>query len=36
VLQEDELLGNNKLEIEYYYSGRLAENKEELNELLNK
>ena len=36
VLEENELLGNNKLEIEYYYSGRLAENKEELNELLNK
>jgi len=36
VLEENDLLGNNKLEIEYYYSGRLAENKEELNELLNK
>ena len=36
VLEENELLGNNELEIEYYYSGRLAENKEELNELLNK
>lgn len=36
VLEENYLLGNNKLEIEYYYSGRLAENKEELNELLNK
>ena len=34
VLEEKELLGDNKLEIEYYYSGRLAENKEELNELL--
>ena len=36
ILEQKELLGNNKLEIEYYYSGRLAENKEELNELLNK
>jgi len=36
VLEENDLLGNNKLEIEYYYSGRLAENKEKLNELLNK
>lgn len=36
VLKENNLLGNNKLEIEYYYSGRLAENKEELNSLLNK
>ena len=36
VLKENNLLGNNKLEIEYYYSGRLAENKEELDELLNK
>ena len=36
ILEEKNLLGNNKLEIEYYYSGRLAENKEELNELLNK
>lgn len=34
VLEEKDLLGNNKLEIEYYYSGRLAENKEELNDLL--
>jgi len=29
-------MGNNQLEIEYYYSGRLAENKEELDKLLNK
>lgn len=36
VLEEQELLGNNKLKIEYYYSGRLANNKEELNELLKK
>ena len=36
ILEENNLLGNNKLEIEYYYSGRLAENKEEINELLNR
>ena len=36
VLEENNLLGNNQLEIEYYYSGRLAENKKELNELLKK
>lgn len=36
ILEENNLLGNNELEIEYYYSGRLAQNKEELNELLNK
>ena len=36
VLEENDILGNNQLEIEYYYSGRLAENKEELEELLNK
>ena len=35
-LEKNNLLGNNELEIEYYYSGRLAQNKEELNELLNK
>ena len=34
VLQEKELLGDNNLEIEYYYSGRKAENVEELNDLL--
>ena len=34
VLKEKELSGNNKLEIEYYYSGRLVINKEKLNELL--
>lgn len=34
ILEENNLLGNNQLEIEYYYSGRLAENKEELNELM--
>lgn len=36
VLKENNLLGNNKLEIEYYYSGKLAKNKEELNSLINK
>ena len=36
VLEENGLLGNNKLEIEYYYSGRLATNKEKLDELLKK
>ena len=34
VLEEKELLGNNDLEIEYYYSGKIAENKEELSNLL--
>jgi len=36
ILEENNILGNNQLEIEYYYSGKLAENKEELNELLNR
>lgn len=36
VLEENELLGNNKLEVKYYYSGRIAQNKDELNNLLNK
>ena len=36
ILQKEEILGNNQLEIEYYYSGRLAENKEKLEKLLNK
>jgi len=36
VLEGNNLLGNNNLEIEYYYSGRMAEDKEELNKLLNK
>jgi len=36
VLEEKELLGNNKYEIEYYYSGTIAQNKDELNNLLNK
>ena len=34
VLQEKDLLGNNEFRIEYYYSGIIADNKEELNELL--
>ena len=36
ILQKAEILGNNQLEIEYYYSGRLANNKEKLEKLLNK
>lgn len=36
VLEENDLIGNNQLEIEYYYSGRLAENKKILDELLKK
>lgn len=36
ILEEKDLLGNNKLDIEYYYSGRLANNTEELDKLLNK
>ena len=36
VLEENDLISNNQLEIEYYYSGRLVENKEKLEELLNK
>lgn len=35
VLKETDLLGNNKLKIEYYYSGRLVKNKEKLKKLLN-
>ena len=35
VLEEKELVGNSELEIQYYYSGRKAENAEELNDLLN-
>lgn len=35
VLKETDLLGNNKLKIEYYYSGRLVKNKERLKKLLN-
>lgn len=34
VLEENGLLGNNKLEIEYYYSGRLVKNNEKLEKLL--
>lgn len=36
VLKEQNELGNNKLKIEYYYSGRLVNNTNQLNELLNK
>lgn len=36
IMEEKKLLGNNKLEIEYYCSGRIFENKEKLNNLLNK
>lgn len=36
ILQEKDLIGNNMLEIEYYYSGRLAVDKEKLEELLKK
>lgn len=36
VLKEQNELGNNKLKIEYYYSGRLVNNTNKLNELLNK
>jgi len=36
ILEEKDIIGNNKLEIEYYYSGRLATNKEKLDELLKK
>ena len=34
VLEENNLLGNNKLNIEYYYSGKIVKNKDELNKLL--
>ncbi len=34
VLSEQNLLGNNQLEIEYYYSGKKVENEDELNNLL--
>ena len=34
VLEEKSIVGNRKLEIEYYYSGKIAQNKEQLNELL--
>ena len=36
ILEEKELIGNNLLETEYYYSGRLAIDKEKLEELLRK
>lgn len=36
ILQENNLLGNNNLKIEYYYSGREAENWTKLNNLLKK
>ena len=36
LLEENNILGNNKLEIEYYYSGRKIKNKKELEELLYK
>lgn len=36
ILEEKDIIGNNKLENEYYYSGRLATNKEKLEELLKK
>ena len=34
VLEENDILGNNKLEIEYYYSGKLVKNKAKLEYLL--
>lgn len=33
VLEENNLLGNNELSIEYYYSGKIAQNKDELDKL---
>ncbi len=36
ILNENNMVGNNSLEIEYYYSGKPAENSEELNELLSR
>ena len=36
ILQEKDLIGNNLLETQYYYSGRLATNIEKLEELLKK
>ena len=36
VLVKKDLLGNNNLSIEYYYSGKSVEKSEELNNLLNK
>jgi glutamate racemase len=34
VLEEKELLGNNELSVEYYYSGKIVQNKESLDNLL--
>lgn len=34
VLEENNLLGNNELNIEYYYSGKIVKNKDELDKLL--
>ena len=34
ILKENNIFGNNELEIEYYYSGRLALDREKLDELL--
>ena len=34
VLEQSNLLGNNKLNVEYYYSGKRVENDEQLNKLL--
>ena len=36
ILEENDLIGNTNLEIEYYYSGRIATDKEKLEELLKK
>ena len=36
ILEEKDLIGNNMLDIEYYYSGRLATDNEKLEELLKK
>lgn len=36
ILEENNLIGNNQLKIEYYYSGRLAVDEEKLEELLKK
>jgi len=36
VLEENDLLGSNKLEVKYYYSGVLIKNTEKIEELLNR
>lgn len=36
ILEKENILGNNKLNIEYYYSGRIVKNTEKLESLLNK